>query len=57
MTSFAKGLCWPVAMILLTVGNAAGLIADSDAATMLAVIPALWVATTYGGNCWRKRAT
>ncbi len=56
MSSVAKSLCWAAMFILLAVANATGLIADSNAATMFAVLPALWVATTFGGNCFRKRA-
>jgi hypothetical protein len=56
MTPIAKSLCWAAAFILLAVANAAGLIADGDAATMFAVLPALWVATTLGGTCLRKGA-
>jgi hypothetical protein len=56
MSTTKKSLCWAAALILLAVANATGLIADKDAQTMFVVIPALWVATTFGGNCFRKRA-
>jgi hypothetical protein len=54
MSTISKSLCWAAALILLAVGNATGLLSDSSATTMFAVIPALWVATTFGGNCLRK---
>jgi hypothetical protein len=56
MSTTKKSLCWAAALILLAVANATGLIADKDAQTMFAVIPALWVATTFGGTCLRRRA-
>lgn len=56
MSTIAKSFCWAAALILLAIANASGLIADQSATTMFAIIPALWVATTFGGNCWRKRA-
>lgn len=56
MPAVSKSLCWAAALILLAIANATGLISDSNAKTMFAVIPALWVATTFGGNCLRRRA-
>lgn len=56
MSTVTKSLCWAIALILLALANATGLIADKDANTMFAVIPALWVVTTFGGTCFRKRA-
>jgi hypothetical protein len=56
MSTISKSLCWAAAMLLLAVGNASGLVSDSNANTMFAVIPALWVITTFGGNCLKKRA-
>jgi hypothetical protein len=55
MTTVSKSLCWAAALILLAIANATGLVSDSSATTMFAVIPGLWVATTFGGNCLRKR--
>ncbi|MEO5707040.1 MAG: hypothetical protein ABIT10_00435 [Alteraurantiacibacter sp.] len=56
MSTVTKSLCWAVVLILLAAANAIGLITDQNANTMFAVIPALWVATTFGGTCFRKRA-
>jgi hypothetical protein len=56
MPAKPKSLCWAAALILLAVANAAGWISDGNATTMFAVIPALWVATSFGGHCLRKRA-
>lgn len=55
MTTVSKSLCWAAALILLAIANATGLVSDSNATTMFAVTPGLWVATTFGGNCLRKR--
>lgn len=55
MTSISKSLCWAGMLIALAAANAAGLIADKDATTMFAVIPALWIATGGLRGCiWRK---
>lgn len=51
-----KSLCWAAALVVLALANAAGLVSDGNAQTMFAVIPALWVATTFGGNCIGRRA-
>jgi hypothetical protein len=56
MLTVSRSLCWAASLILLAVGNATGLVSDSSATTMFAVIPALWVATIFGGNCLKKHA-
>lgn len=55
MTSISKSLCWAAALIAVASANAAGLIADKEATTFFAVIPALWIATGGLPGCtWRK---
>ena len=54
MSIAATSLCWAFMLILLAVGNATGLVSDSSATTMFAVIPALWAATTFGRRCVRR---
>lgn len=56
MSTVSRSLCWAAVLILLWVGNAAGFVSDSNAQPMFAVIPALWVATTFGGKCFGRRA-
>lgn len=56
MSTISGSLYWAAALLLLAIANALGWISDSSASTMFAVIPALWVATTFGGRCLRKRA-
>lgn len=56
MSTITSSLCWAAVMIGLAFANARGLIADRDTTTMFAVIPALWVATMFGGTCLRGRA-
>lgn len=56
MSTVSRSLCWASTLLALAVANALGWVSDSNAGTMCAVIPALWVATTFGGNCLRKRA-
>lgn len=53
MTSTSTSLCWAAALIALAFANRFGLIADKDATTMFAIIPALWIAT--GGLGQRRR--
>ena len=46
-----------LSIILLALANYFGLIADKDANTMFAILPALWVASTGLGRCaqpWAK---
>lgn len=54
MSIISRSLCWAAALIVLALANALGWVSDSNAQTMFAVIPALWVATTFGGRCVRK---
>lgn len=56
MSTVSRSLSWAFALIVLALANALGWVSDSSAQTMFAVIPALWVATTFGGRCWPKRA-
>jgi len=51
MTNLRTNLFWAAAFILLALGNRFGLIADKDATTMFAVLPALWVASGGLGRC------
>ena len=45
MTNLRISLIWATAFVLLALANRFGLIADKNATTMFAVLPALWVAT------------
>lgn len=45
MTPISKSLGWAGALVALALANRFGLVADHDATTMFAVIPALWVAS------------
>lgn len=57
MTPISKSLIWASLFILLALANYFGLIADKDANTMFAILPALWVASTGLGRCaqpWAK---
>lgn len=45
MSAIAKSLCWADMLIALALANHFALIADKDAATLFAIIPALWVAS------------
>lgn len=56
MSTVSRSLCWAAALIVLALANAFGWVSDSNAQTMFAVIPALWVATALGGRCQRKPA-
>lgn len=56
MSTISRSLCWAAAFLLLALANAIGWVSDGNAATMFAVIPALWVATTLGGRRLRKPA-
>lgn len=57
MTAKTKSLYWAAALIVLAVANALGWVTDGNATTMFAVIPALWVANTFGGRCLPKRVS
>lgn len=39
MSTISKSLCWAGSLILLAVGNAAGLVADDTANTLFIVLP------------------
>ena len=57
MTNLRTSLIWAAAFALLALANRFGWIADNNATTMYAVLPALWLAT--GGlsrSCRRKAA-
>ena len=57
MTMLRTSLYWGSAFILLALANRFGWIADKDATTMFAVLPALWVASGgLGRSCGRKAA-
>ncbi|MFM5954781.1 MAG: hypothetical protein ACKOPE_10850 [Novosphingobium sp.] len=55
MTALSRNLCWAGVFILLALANRFGLIADNNATTMFAILPALWVATTGLGHCSLRR--
>lgn len=57
MTNLRTSLFWAAAFILLALGNRFGLIADKDATTMFAILPALWVASRGLGTCRQRKAT
>ncbi len=50
MTPIRTDLCWAAAFLTLALANFVGLITDRDAATMFAILPALWV-VTRGRDC------
>lgn len=57
MTAIFKGLCWAGSIILLAIGNAAGLVDDQTAGTLFVVLPAVALMTLRGhGSCLRKSA-
>ncbi|MEQ1497462.1 MAG: hypothetical protein ABL914_02290 [Novosphingobium sp.] len=57
MTAISRNLCWAGSFIALAVANRFGLVADTNAATIFVILPALWVATGELGRCsWRKAA-
>jgi hypothetical protein len=56
MTPIVRGMVWAALIVLLVIANKLGLMADKDAATMLAIIPAIWIATT-SPRCRRKGAS
>lgn len=39
MNTFSKALCWAGSLILLALGNAAGLVDDAAASTLFVVLP------------------
>ena len=48
MSNIVKALCWAAAILLVALGNASGLIADSSANTMFAILPLLAVLSLRG---------
>lgn len=56
MTSVARALPWAIAMILMAVGEAYGLVDRKTAATMFAILPGLAVVTSVrrGRACFRR---
>ena len=57
MINFRTGLIWAAAFLLLALANRFGLIADKNATTMFAVLPALWVASGGLGRCRMRKVT
>jgi len=55
MTPIRTSLLWAAAFILLALANRFGWIADKDATTMFAVIPALWVASGGLRRCGARK--
>lgn len=57
MTNLRIALIWAAAFVLLALANRFGLIADKNATTMFAMLPALWVASSgLGRSCKRNAA-
>ncbi len=58
MSDISKALHWAAAILLLALGNAAGLIDDKTAGTMFVVLPVMAViALNRGRGCrlpWRR---
>ena len=48
MATIAKALCWAGSIILLAIGNAAGLVADDTATTLFVVLPVVAVMALNG---------
>ena len=55
MTNLRTSLFWAAAFILLALANRFGLIADKDATTMFAVLPAAWVASGGLRRCGSRQ--
>lgn len=55
MPPIRTSLFWAAAFILLALANRLGWVADKDAATMFAVLPALWVASGGLGGCRSRK--
>ena len=55
MVRFSNPLWWAAAFVGLALANRFGWIADRDATTMFAVLPALWVATGGIGRCGLRK--
>lgn len=58
MTSVARALPWAIAMILIAVGEAYGLVDRGTASTMFAILPGLAVVTSVRRSraCFRRGA-
>jgi len=56
MTTIHKSLFWAAAFLLLALANRLGWVADKDATTMFAILPALWVASRGSGSCRQRKA-
>jgi len=56
MSQLVSGICWAAIIVALALANKFGLIADKDAAVMFAIVPAIWIATTYPRRGCRRRA-
>ena len=56
MTKLRTSLYWGSAFILLALANRFGWIADKEATTMFAVLPALWVASGGLGHGRGRKA-
>ena len=57
MTNLRTSVIWAAAFALLAFANRFGWIADTNATTMFAVLPALWVASGgWSRSCRRKAA-
>lgn len=57
MSTISKALCWATSLILLAVGNAAGLVADDTANTLFIVLPIVAVLSLRGRsacNLWSR---
>ncbi|MDL2352991.1 MAG: hypothetical protein QFC78_09100 [Pseudomonadota bacterium] len=57
MTNLRSSLIWAAAFVLLALANRFGLIADKDATTMFAILPAVWVASGGLGRCRLRKVT
>lgn len=55
MTTLRHSALWGAAFFCVALANRFGLIADANATTMFAVLPALWVATGGLGRCTLRR--
>jgi len=52
MNPIFKAVCWAAVILLLALGNAAGLVADSSARVMFTVLPIVaWMSLSGKGSC------
>lgn len=57
MNAILRAIPWAVAMLLIAVGKAYGLVEPRTAVTMFAILPGLMVATMpRQGRCLRRRS-